>query len=844
MGLTMWLPGIAAACLAGISSATAAEPAPNIHGETVEQVAERTGYTAEEVRASFPPIEKWQVQPRPGTPADSFARERFKAPPKPGVHPRVYFGPGDLPAIRRRLKQTQVGRLRMAGIRGRLLQLSPTRADWESVPYKPKEEDYRRYAARGLHIQPRMGYRGAWLGGWVNELAKGDVPEQMEADWPKRLSRNPRGYLMHLLPYEAFRCLIDEDAAAGRRVAAALTTIARRYAKDMARWQKTDNWQLIYWQLHSHSIGLTYDWAHRWMTDGQRATVRRCIAGITKGKRYLGLDHLPSYPGNTSNWNIIHANLLPMVLAIEGEAGYDSAVYARIVEGLRKWVYVASGPEGAPFEGLTKSAYGAVWLLPLAMRGEALIGSQWAKAHARRFLLHTMLPRGGEHVFETGIGPLQRDIRYFKHAHPSDPVVDVLYGSFVRESFAPGARGGWPNVRTSYAPPWDLFVADDPAGAAGASYDYGKALDGLLGELAKREPLTYFSDYRGLIVTRSAWTKDAAFLYFEPRNVPGGHTRASRNEFVFASHGRVWAHRTVAVEDTSELHSVVLIDGRGQGKSGGRCPAGRTVAFADTPAATFAAADAVWAYSHVLVPADRKGAEPIALTPNDSRLRPGPLPWMDRPWSFLPNWATGCKPAAGRDPGGHGWWEPYNPVRHAYRTCGLVRSERPYVLIVDDVRKDDAEHDYTWLMQIPDDVILVSKTPCPPSRKGVVDLLLGDEPGRRLLVRVLAAGSSPAEAKGTADGAKLETFEKTFRNRTTTHQRLTLPLRAVVGHFKILLLPLREGESPPQTTLSADGTTLSIIRAKQKDTFTFHVAKDGRTRVTMKRDGKQTLTVQ
>jgi hypothetical protein len=30
-------------------------------------------------------------------------------------------------------------------------------------------------------------------------------------------------------------------------------------------------------------------------------------------------------------------------------------------------------------------------------------------------------------------------------------------------------------------------------------------------------------------------------LYFEPRHVHGGHTRASRGEFVFAALGRVWA---------------------------------------------------------------------------------------------------------------------------------------------------------------------------------------------------------------------------------------------------------------------------------------------------------------
>ncbi|MFC1806338.1 hypothetical protein ACFL09_05090, partial [Planctomycetota bacterium] len=570
------LLAVAGALLAG-------EPAPNIHGETVEQAAERTGYTPEEIRTYFTPIERWPVEPKPGKLSDTFARERFKAPPKPGVHPRIYFGPEDLPAIRKRLEETQVGRLRMAGIRGRLLQASPRREDWESVPYKPKPEDYARFAAKGLHIEPRMGYRGPWVGGWINELAAGRVPDDLEKVWEQPPAKSGRRYLMHLLPYEAFRCLIDEDEAGGKRIAAALATICARHGKSLERFTATNDWQRVYWDLSSQSIGLTYDWAYGWMTDAQRTLVRKTIADLTRGKTYLGLDHPPAFPGNTSNWNIIHANLLPMVLAIEGEEGYDPAVYERIVEGLRKWVTVASGPLGAPFEGLIKSNYGAQWLLPLAKRGAPFNGTEYSKAHARKFLLHTMLPWGGLHVFETGIGPLRTDARYFKHAHPTDPVIDLLYAATVRHLFAPDARGGWPNIRTTYPPLWDLFVADDPIGAQGAAYDFDAALDRVMAQLRKDEPLTYFSDYRGLLVARSAWDREALFLYFEPRHVPGGHTRASRNEFVLAAHGRVWAHRTVAVEDTSELHSVVLIDGKGQGKSGGRCPAGRTVAFADTP---------------------------------------------------------------------------------------------------------------------------------------------------------------------------------------------------------------------------------------------------------------------
>jgi len=816
----------------------AGEGAPNIYGESVEQAAARTGYSPDELRSWFPPIEEWPVAPKPGKLADTFAAERFKAPPKPGVHPRIYFGPDDLPAIRTRLEQTQVGRLQMAAIRGRLLQVSPRREDWESVPYKPKQEDYERYASRGMHIEPRMGYRGPWMGGWVNALAAGRVPDDLEKAWDEHPNKNSKRYLMHLMPYEAFRCMIDEDEAGGKRIAAAAATLCARHLKSLDRFTRTSDWQAVYAWLSSHSIGLTYDWAHRWMTDAQRDTVRKTIAAVTRGKAYLGLDHPPGFPGNTSNWNIIHANLLPLVLAIEGEEGYDAAVAQRIVEGLRKWVYVASGPQGAPFEGLNKSAYGAQWLLPLAGRGAPFLGTEYARNHARKFLLHTMVPWGGEHVVETGIGGLRADIRFFKFAHPKDPVIDILYAATVRERFAPDARGSWPNIRTTYAPLWTLFVADDPIGAQGASYDFEKAYDRVLAQLRKDEPLTWFSDYRGLVISRSAWSRDALHLCFEPRHVPGGHTRASRNEFVLSGLGRLWAHRTVAVEDTSELHSVVLVDGKGQGKSGGRCPAGRTVAFADSPLATFAAADAAWAYSRLLVSADKANAQPVPESPNDHRLARSPLPWMSKPWSVLPNWATGCKPAPGKDPGGHGHWVPYNPVAHAYRTCGLVRGEHPYVLVLDDLRRDDAEHLYEWLMQVPGDLVLDTIALDAKSQSQEFDVILkpqSEDDGRRLLVRVLQAGDGPAGLASCRHGTRLETYGGEHRRRVTLYKRLVLPLRAATAHYKVLLFPHRERQKLPLTTWDAKRTELSIVWPDQQDVYSFGPPEKERTTFTLRR---------
>ena len=43
---------------------------------------------------------------------------------------------------------------------------------------------------------------------------------------------------------------------------------------------------------------------------------------------------------------------------------------------------------------------------------------------------------------------------------------------------------------------------------------------------------------------------------------------------------------------------------------------------------------------------------------------------------------------------------PYNPMEKVYRTLALAKRERPFVLIADDLRKDDEVHQYQWLAQI------------------------------------------------------------------------------------------------------------------------------------------------
>jgi len=93
----------------------------------------------------------------------------------------------------------------------------------------------------------------------------------------------------------------------------------------------------------------------------------------------------------------------------------------------------------------------------------------------------------------------------------------------------------------------------------------------------------------------------------------------------------------------------------------------------------------------------------------------------------------------------------------------------------------------------------------------VLDLILGEKVGnRRLLLRVLAAGTAPSEARLVQTDAKLESHEKHDRGKVTTYQRISLPLKSARGHFVILLYPHRGCQPLPATARSRDGAALRI----------------------------------
>ena len=161
---------------------------------------------------------------------------------------------------------------------------------------------------------------------------------------------------------------------------------------------------------------------------------------------------------------------------------------------------------------------------------------------------------------------------------------------------------------------------------------------------------------RGLCVFRTGWqAKDVMFAIEAGPFYPIPHDQADKGHFTLYGLGRRWAidsgygnNRDPKGAAQTVAHNCLLIDGRGQALTGaGTGTNGKIVAYEDRPEYGYALADCTEAYNR------------------DTRGRPG------------------------------------IGVRHALRHALFVRpsTDTPaYAVILDDIQRDNAPHDYEWLL--------------------------------------------------------------------------------------------------------------------------------------------------
>ncbi len=784
----------------------------------------------------FPPSPKVEFP----TENQGLSAERLSKVPPPGVHPRLLISPDDLPGLRRRLKETNVGKALYATLQKRL----------DTTLRDPKN----------------------WGSEFYSLLAKGDTKAVNAL--VKEHKGMPPGVghyqpFLYAIVMEAFDALITDDKARGEKAAAAIATYAEMIRPGIEAAGELpmgdDSWraktsgpktgsevsdQGLRDGVGGHLLGYAYDFAWPFMSEAQRAAVRKTIAAATAGKLWMGA----RLPNHFRNWNWIAVGLQQplLALAIEGEEGYDPRVYDLGVKIARDYLTYGISPSGISTEAVGYTQFGLVWANPFVIaaqrRGADLLGH----GHHRAMLdwyLHTGLPTRDQWL-STGdggdTGPSVGTLSMWRYFFPGDPKAEALWRSLLHASKGKALDGNFHIIEPL------LWADADPLLELPLSAD-GKDLQAL------GLPPVVFDPVRSSLIARSGWDANAAWMQFECRtdSVGASHEHADRGNFAFAALGRTWAKDNFRSVETRH-HNSILVDGLGQGYWPGP---GVWLGTSEAGTLLIAACDAKPAY-------DWFWPKQIVTEDPDAFIR-FPFPRWDSYKTEAVEFQkriAGLKGEKDSRPGVVGFWKgfeksdprlwdedawpvrfPHNPVERAFRTVAFERGKNPWLLVVDDIQKDDSERLYEWLMQTGmnteiasisgNDIILCDAT----ASRNEAGIVMPEKGARQLLVRILDMKdpARPIDYQGRPS-VRLETFERkdtllpesaglSGSRSFGLDKRLVIASRSKAPDFKILLYPFRKGEELPKTVWNADRTELTIETGAARQTLSVKTSPEGRT---------------
>ena len=811
-----------------------------------------------------------------------YAAERLSEVPPVGVHPRVALSPSDIEAIRRKValgeKADRVFRVMVRELRNAAARPGPDRPDFGGAPW------------RGIGVIAAKA-----LLALISQDAK---LGREAAEWTLRHARyiEPRIDILNTHPgARGWRENFYYFSRTGLRVGGVDYHKAceqggpervRELAGKGVEFLGQDN------QWSFTSLGAEYDYAHAFLTDAERAYVRKVIAKSTRGKYSTGME----IPGHffINNHMSMGAEFLPLALAIEGEDGYDERILKVYAPRLADKLTYDISPDGTLYENV-KGFIPRVPILAAARRGGGdllrhshLLARLHAEAmnaehlynryiHRGRARPREALPAPEENVEEARYwcAPSGRSLQFVwlvKHFHPADPVVDFLY-----------------KVRTAQAN-FDVFDGSDDETNYGGKIHYndrneldlqllcatdglrdegGKVIDYTTGELTpaiEKLPLAWKDMRRGIAAARSSWDRDATVVHYECRSdfYYAGHETPEHGDFTLSAHGVQWSPYTGPYMDCY-FRNMVLIDGF----AGVYQPvAGRMIGVYDTPAAATFVSDATegyrWRKREKLFELDHPMIEEAACFTDWEREKPFQL---DR-YTELP---FPAHMRAFYDGFGHLDWGPWhgetrgperyqkwNDVQGVYRTFHLARGKAPYALVIDDVQKDGRPHQYDWCLNVTGDAVLYSANSkaknrhLTPDTEGAIGtdlvLCLGNTPRKQASssgLRSHAVSLKPTPQKGdpmllvrvlwrnTTFPYPLPSFEQAWQ-----WNRIKVPAVAVRPEFRVLIFPFRFGDKLPKTAWSDDRSRLTVELEGQRDVYTFDQTDNGRTVFVMERDGR------
>lgn len=673
--------------------------------------------------------------------------------PAAGVHPRIYFGPHEFAAIKNRMQNTTSGQQAFAQIHAytTLLNLGYTGSGYSH------DANYGKDAAG----EKRIDNAGKWDSNVIYYKLIAEDPTALDGVDNKR-----RYLLASVMALEAFECYVmagetDNDTGLTYNDRAA------NLAKAMAYWADLviNNANLYPDNYHFFGgvhMATCYDLNFNSMTTAQQNKVRAALAKLIWDDPIYGTT--TEYYSTTSNWIGLNSFQIIMNFAIEGETGYKPELTKKYMRAYRNFLNHGWYNSGAGFEGLGKNYQMVTSLVAAAKRGYSLLGHPKLRAYGNNFLPAITQPYGyaftgtdvwGGSGWDTKVGGYKfnaSDIIGLKWAFPDDEAVDFVWRNYIGGQYDLSSTG---YVYQTMFPATSgyhnyLVLAGMFADDYDATTDWETHNENALGSKS------FLAPERGLAILRSGYTQDDLMLHFHVRQDFGGHTHGDRNNVALSGLGRIWLRYTYGSSfQETEYHSTVLINDLGikitdrDGRKA-RQPA-RLMDFQENGNMATASGDATYAYSwewewqgrdantdHSWLGTDNW--EKVTETWNDFRYQAGNEYFHELPFYDFAQWQNG------------GQLErmikrPYNPMQRVYRTVAMFRDCQPFVIIADDIQKNDEVQNYKSLLQTANDLTITSIDINLQADNYRNDIILSEADGNRnLLVRVLNKGGSQCVA--------------------------------------------------------------------------------------------------
>ena len=473
--------------------------------------------------------------------------------------------------------------------------------------------------------------------------------------------------------------------------------------------------------------------------------------------------------------------------------------------------------EGTHYFNFGMGSGGSMSLVAMARRGDNLLQHPHLYA-LRNWYTSVIEPFGVEFAMHgdtpNANGGLLDNYVLMKNLWPDDPVIDFIWRNRVGDKYTKITYRGDFMFAALFPQDWQseqAMMIDSPTGDKWGADAHDRLSTELMAPWtapALNLPLTHFSSERGFLVTRTGWNRNDMALHVECRRdaIGPGHQHSNQNDFTLSALGRQWVVERGFHRADTAMHSCILIDGKGQGNF---TAPGRFITYLDHPFATAVVGDARDAYTY---------RHTFSWRPN--------IPGSWSPSPINPNVIASV----------------YNPVQYAFRSVIMVRGDHPYLLIVDDVRKDDAPHLYQFLLQVPDDLELASVEDSHITLQKTSDQ--DDLPS--LLVEVLEPGRD--EQQDGLDIA-LETYDMRLTpesghgkiEKFGLAKRLSITGRRVAMSQVTLLIPLSAKDEKPIITKGDYGIVIEM--AGQKDLISL-ARKEGKpTGISIIRNDNEAILV-